>query len=89
MSADEQRELGQLRRAMETRPVIDQAHGVLMATHGCTAQEAWQVLQSASQHTNTKLHVVAEQVVAFTQNEPPAEPIRLAIQAALRDIGKR
>lgn len=82
-------EVGQLRRAMETRPVIDRAHGVLMATHGCTPEEAWSVLQTASQQTNTKLHVVAEQVTAATQGDPLSDSIRAALRAALRDLRKQ
>ena len=76
----------QLRRAMETRPVIDQAHGVLMATHGCTPEEAWAVLKGASQNTNTKLHEVAEEVVDSTQHIPMGKAIRVgkAIRAAIR-----
>jgi AmiR/NasT family two-component response regulator len=81
-------ELEQLRRAMETRPVIDQAHGVLMAAYGCTPEEAWQVLQGASQHTNTKLHVVAEQVAEATQAVPMADSVRAAVMAQLRALGK-
>ncbi|MEU3737958.1 ANTAR domain-containing protein [Streptomyces sp. NPDC032198] len=56
-------ELVQLRRAMETRPVIDMARGVLMASFGLSADDAWSVLVSLSQNTNTKLHLVAEEVV--------------------------
>lgn len=82
-------ELEQLRQAMETRPVIDQAHGVLMASHGCTPQEAWDVLQAASQHTNTKLHIVAEQVTAATQGDPMADSIRAAVKSQLRNLGKQ
>ncbi|MFC4493485.1 ANTAR domain-containing protein [Streptomyces ovatisporus] len=81
-------ELEQLRRAMETRPVIDQAHGVLMATYACTPEEAWQVLKTASQETNTKLHTVAEEITVTTQGEPLPHPIRKAVKAALSDLGK-
>jgi len=83
-----QTELEQLRQAMETRPVIDQAHGVLMATYGCTPHEAWQVLKTASQETNTKLHTVAEEVAETTQGEPLPHPVRDAVKAALKALGK-
>lgn len=76
-------ELKQLRRAMETRPVIDQAHGVLMAAYRCTPDGAWSVLVDVSQRTNTKLHKVASALVATTQGDPLPEPLSGALRAAL------
>jgi ANTAR domain-containing protein len=76
-------ELEQLRRAMETRPVIDQAHGVLMATYRCTPHDAWNVLVSVSQTTNVKLHKVATALVETTQGRPLSEPLSSALRAAL------
>jgi AmiR/NasT family two-component response regulator len=83
-----QTEVEQLRQAMETRPVIDQAHGVLMATYGCTPDEAWEVLKMASQLTNTKLHRIAEEVTQTTQGEPLPGDVGKAVQAALGSLGK-
>jgi hypothetical protein len=77
-------ELEQLRRAMKTRPVIDQAHGVLMATYRCTPPTAWDVLVAVSQHTNLKLHKVAAALVASTQGVALPEPVSSALRAALR-----
>ncbi|MGW6063176.1 ANTAR domain-containing protein [Streptomyces sp. NPDC055189] len=54
------RENAQLRAALETRPVIHQARGVLMAVGACGPGHAWQVLVETSQRTNTKLWRVAE-----------------------------
>ncbi|WP_181798242.1 ANTAR domain-containing response regulator, partial [Streptomyces sp. WELS2] len=51
-------EIAQLRHAIDSRPVIDQARGVLMAAHTCTPDQAWEVLREASQRTNTKLRRV-------------------------------
>ncbi|SCK13917.1 ANTAR domain-containing protein [Streptomyces sp. WMMB 714] len=86
---DPRTELEQLRRAMETRPVIDRAHGVLMATYGCTPDEAWQVLKSASQETNTKLHAVAVEITDTTQGRALSRAVRKAVGAALATLGKR
>ena len=67
-------ELAQLRRAMQTRPVIDLARGILMASFGLSAERAWEVLVSVSQHTNTKLHQVADDLVgAVTGDALPEE----------------
>jgi transcriptional regulator with GAF, ATPase, and Fis domain len=53
-----------LRTAMASRAEIEQAKGVLMAVHGITASEAFDRLVTQSQHTNTKLAVVATQLLA-------------------------
>jgi GAF domain-containing protein len=52
-----------LREALESRDVIGQAKGILMARRNCTPDAAFELLRKASQHRNTKLRDVAEQVV--------------------------
>jgi GAF domain-containing protein len=52
-----------LREALESRDVIGQAKGILMARRGCTPDAAFEALRKASQHRNTKLREIAEQVV--------------------------
>jgi len=52
-----------LRRAMESRAVIEQAKGIIMAQRRCTAAEAFDVLVAASQRENVKLRLLAERVV--------------------------
>ncbi|MEU4245871.1 ANTAR domain-containing protein [Amycolatopsis sp. NPDC026612] len=56
-------EADQLREALRTRPVIDQAKGILMAQHRCSADEAFDMLRQRSQVTNTKLREVAQALV--------------------------
>ncbi|MEZ0166130.1 ANTAR domain-containing protein [Kineococcus sp. LSe6-4] len=53
-----------LQIALQSRAVIEQAKGVLMARRGIDADEAFTVLSTWSQHGNRKLRVVAEEVVA-------------------------
>ena len=53
----------QLRTALESRAVIEQAKGVLMRDHKCDAEEAFEMLKHASQHTNQKLRDVAASIV--------------------------
>jgi hypothetical protein len=68
------REKEQLEHAMESRPVIDMACGVLMAGFGCGPKEAWEILVAVSQHANVKLREVADAVTAATTEAPmPAE----------------
>ena len=80
-----QEEVEQLRRAIASRPVIDQARGILMATYGCTSDEAWHILREASQLSNTKLRTVAESLTASAaaQATPPPEDVRAALSRAL------
>jgi transcriptional regulator with GAF, ATPase, and Fis domain len=52
-----------LRTAMASRAEIEQAKGVLMAVHGITADEAFQMLVTQSQHSNTKVAVVAKNLL--------------------------
>src|SRR5581483_8106462 len=52
-----------LREALESRDVIGQAKGILMARRRCTPDAAFEALRRASQHRNVKLRQVAEQVV--------------------------
>ena len=53
-----------LRRAMVSRAVIEQAKGILMERYKVTAEQAFTLLTHASQRTNVKLRDVAEQLVA-------------------------
>ncbi|MFD7991953.1 ANTAR domain-containing response regulator [Streptomyces mexicanus] len=80
-----QQEVEQLRRAIVSRPVIDQARGILMAAHVCTAQQAWDILRVASQRSNTKLRTVAAAVTegARPGGTPPPEEIRTALRTAV------
>lgn len=59
--------VGQLERALTSRAEIDQAKGVLMALHGCTADEAFERLVRESQRRNIKLHDIARQLLASVQ----------------------
>jgi GAF domain-containing protein len=52
-----------LREALESRDVIGQAKGIIMARRSCTPDAAFEALRTVSQHRNIKLRQVAEQVV--------------------------
>jgi GAF domain-containing protein len=56
--------IGQLDRALDTRAVIEQAKGILMATHRIGEDAAFRLLVEHSQTLNKKLHLVAEEFVA-------------------------
>jgi GAF domain-containing protein len=66
-----QRDLStQLREAMESRAVIEQAKGILMMQHKVSADAAFELLRGASQQSNTKLRDVAQRVVDTGAVEP-------------------
>ncbi|GAA0909366.1 ANTAR domain-containing protein [Streptomyces thermoalcalitolerans] len=79
-------EVVQLRRAMQTRPAIDLARGILMASFGLTPEQAWSVLVIASQNTNTKLHHVARDVVTAVHGDPLPEAVRKQLTAAVTEV---
>ncbi|MEU7531757.1 GAF and ANTAR domain-containing protein [Saccharothrix sp. NPDC042600] len=64
----------QLFVGMSSRDLIGQAKGILMERHKITADEAFAELTRASQHCNTKLHDVADQLTRTGQL--PTRPAR-------------
>jgi GAF domain-containing protein len=61
----------QMRTALESRAVIDQAMGVIMARNRCAADAAFTILTRASQTRNIKLRDVARSVVAEVSRPAP------------------
>lgn len=64
----------QMQTAMRSRSVIDQALGIIMGQRRCTADEAFGILRSASQHRNIKLREVCAQLVTSVTGRPPVDP---------------
>jgi GAF domain-containing protein len=64
----------QLREALSSRSVIDQAIGILMAQQRCTARAAFAVLRGASQNRNRKLRDIATDVVTSIGGPPETPP---------------
>ncbi|MFB4282091.1 GAF and ANTAR domain-containing protein [Nonomuraea sp. MTCD27] len=60
----------QLKEALTTRAIIDQALGIVMAQRRCTAQQAFEVLRHVSQDRNVKLHQIAASIVEQVSGEP-------------------
>ncbi|MEU4674830.1 ANTAR domain-containing protein [Amycolatopsis sp. NPDC023774] len=63
------REAAQLRTALVSRAVIDQAKGILMGARGIAADEAFQLLVAQSQRENLKLRDCAERLVTAVLRE--------------------
>jgi GAF domain-containing protein len=64
----------QLRAALASRAVIDQALGIIMAQERCTPGRAFEILRAASQNRNVKLRDVADSIVTSISGEPPRPP---------------
>ncbi|MCX5058833.1 ANTAR domain-containing protein [Streptomyces sp. NBC_00201] len=79
-------EVAQLRRAMRTRPAIDVARGILMASFSLSAEAAWTVLVTASQNTNTKLHHLAQDLMDTVHGTPLPEEVREQVAAAVAKV---
>jgi GAF domain-containing protein len=73
-NADAHWQLGEqarnMRLAMESRSVIEQAKGVLMAQRHVSAEQAFEILREASQRYNRKLREIALGIVESTQERP-------------------
>ena len=72
--AEEQSENVNLRRALTSRSVIDQAIGILVAQQHCSVQHAFALLRRTSQSRNIKLRDVAAQIVASAQRRDRGKP---------------
>ena len=57
----------QMREAMASRAVIEQAKGLLIAQTGCTLDEAFAHLVQRSRHENSKVAAIAAELVASAQ----------------------
>jgi GAF domain-containing protein len=72
-NADSHWQLGEqarnMRIAMDSRAVIEQAKGVLMAQRHVTAEQAFEILREASQRYNRKLRDIAVGIVEGTQQK--------------------
>ncbi|MGW2716209.1 ANTAR domain-containing protein [Streptomyces sp. NPDC001492] len=84
-------ECAQLEQAVTSHAIVDQAIGAVVVFGRMAPEEAWRVLRDVSQRTNTKLRVVAEHVMEFTQGTelPQAERIELRKAIARYQSWKR
>ncbi|GGL89197.1 GAF and ANTAR domain-containing protein [Nakamurella endophytica] len=70
-SADEYRRTAEnLRLALRSRAVIEQAKGIIMVQQKCSADTAFGMLRQLSQDTNVRLSELAVQLVASASNHP-------------------
>ena len=58
-----QEQVDQLKEAVASHAVVDQAIGMVVALGRVTPDQGWEVLRDVSQHTNIKLRNVAELIL--------------------------
>ncbi len=58
--------IGELRGVLASRPVVDQAVGIVMARQHCTSRQALAMLRSAARDRRVRLHDLASQIVSET-----------------------
>jgi len=63
----------QMKQAMATRAVIEQAKGIVMRDRNCGADEAFDALVRLSQESHLKLRDVAQRLVASVSGEDSAD----------------
>ncbi|GAA2782076.1 ANTAR domain-containing protein [Streptomyces rameus] len=82
-----QAEVEQLKEAMASHAVVDQAIGMIVALARVTPDLGWEVLKEVSQHTNIKLRHIAELILIWgRRGEIPAD-IRAELEDALDRYG--
>ncbi|MFE9452044.1 ANTAR domain-containing protein [Streptomyces sp. NPDC006739] len=78
-----QEEIDQLKAAVASHAVVDQAIGMVVALGRVTPDEGWEVLKEVSQHTNIKLRNVAELILIWGRTGDMPADIRSALEEAL------
>lgn len=78
---DLETEVAQMRTAMASRAVIEQAKGILMLLAGCSDQVAFDVLTHISSTTHRKVRDLA---VAITESACGRSPLPADVQEAIR-----
>lgn len=71
---EQEQHVEQMRTALGSRSVIDQALGIIMSQSKCDADEAFIVLRRASHNRNLKLRQVAIEIVERASGKPIATP---------------
>ncbi|WP_405576490.1 ANTAR domain-containing protein [Streptomyces sp. NBC_01092] len=80
-------EVDQLKEAVVSHAVVDQAIGMVVALGRVTPEQGWEVLKEVSQHTNIKLRHVAELILIWGRDGRMPSEIRVELEEALERLG--
>ena len=82
-----QEEVDQLKEAVVSHAVVDQAIGMMVALGRVAPDEGWAVLKDVSQHTNIKLRNVAELILIWGRNGDLPPQLKAELEDALDRYG--
>ena len=82
-----QEEIDQLKEAVASHAVVDQAIGMVVALGRVSPDEGWAVLKDVSQHTNIKLRNVADLILIWGRSGDIPKEIRVELEEALDRYG--
>jgi hypothetical protein len=82
-----QEEIDQLKEAVASHAVVDQAIGMVVALGRITPDQGWEVLKDVSQHTNIKLRNVAELILLWGRAGQMPPEVRAQLEEALDRYG--
>ncbi|GAA4073628.1 ANTAR domain-containing protein [Streptomyces shaanxiensis] len=80
-------EVGQLKEAVVSHAVVDQAIGMVVALGRVAPDQGWAVLKEVSQHTNIKLRRVAELILSWGRDGRMPPEIGVELEDALERYG--
>ncbi|GEC08257.1 ANTAR domain-containing protein [Streptomyces spinoverrucosus] len=80
-------EVAQLKEAISSHAVVDQAIGMVVALGRVTPDQGWAVLKEVSQHTNIKLRTIAELILIWGRDGEMPPEIRAELEDALDRYG--
>ncbi|MBC2908100.1 ANTAR domain-containing protein [Streptomyces cupreus] len=78
-----QQEVDQLKEAVASHAVVDQAIGMIVALGRVAPAQGWAVLKDVSQHTNIKLRHVADLILIWGRDGEMPPEIRAELEDAL------
>jgi small nuclear ribonucleoprotein (snRNP)-like protein len=82
-----QEEVQQLKEAVVSHAVVDQAIGMIVALGRVSPDQGWAVLKEVSQHTNVKLRNVAEMILLWGRTGIMPAEIRAELEDVLDRLG--
>lgn len=82
-----QEEVLQLKEAVTSHAVVDQAIGMIVAMGRVTPDQGWAILREVSQHTNIKLRNIAEMIIIWGRNGELPPEIRAELEDTLDRYG--
>lgn len=78
-----QEQVRQLKEAVVSHAVVDQAIGMIVVLGRVAPDQGWIILREVSQHTNVKLRDVAETIIVWGRTGVMPPRIRAALEDTL------